>query len=170
MVGIAEEANRLHEKKGKFFKLLFPIQYRKMWNIRNKTLAAFLNEHVKDPGLQNVLSSLWGYYGLPPSKLSGFYYAIATGEYLKNGSYYIRDRSQNLSDLLADAIEKHGGKVLYETRAEKITVEGDAVNGVVISDGTNPAGTGGCEQWQRARHFQGNAPESDRPLRLSETA
>ena len=83
------------------------------------------------PELQNVLSSLWGYYGLPPSKLSGFYYAIATGEYLRNGSYYIRDRSQNLSDLLADAIEKHGGKVLYETRAEKITVEGDAVNGVV---------------------------------------
>jgi all-trans-retinol 13,14-reductase len=142
MVGISEESNRLHEKGGKFFKLLFPLQYRKMWNIRNKTFAAFLNEHVKDPGLQNVLSSLWGYYGLPPSKLSGFYYAIATGEYLRNGSFYIRDRSQNLSDLLADAIERHGGKILYETRAEKITVVGDAVKGVVLSDGrTLPART-----------------------------
>ncbi len=140
MVGISEESNRLHEKQGKFIKLLFPLQYRKMWNIRNKTFAAFLNEHVNDPGLQNVLSALWGYYGLPPSKLSGFYYAIATGEYLKNGSFYIRDRSQNLSDLLADAIERHGGKILYETRAEKVTVVEDAVTGVVSSDGrTLPA-------------------------------
>jgi prolycopene isomerase len=142
MVAISEETNRLNEKKGKFFKLLFPIQYRKMWNIRNKTLAEFLNEHVKDPRLQNVLSSLWGYYGLPPSRLSGFYYAIATGEYLKNGSFYIRDRSQNLSDLLADAIEKQGGKVLYETRAEKITVDGGGVTGVLLSNGkTLPART-----------------------------
>jgi all-trans-retinol 13,14-reductase len=140
MVGVAEESNRLHEKKGKFIKLLFPLQYRKMWNIRNKTLAAFLSEHIKDPELQNVLSALWGYYGLPPSKLSGFYYAVATGEYLRNGSYYIRDRSQNLSDLLAEAIESRGGKVLYETRAEKITLKGNAVNGIMLSDGrTLPA-------------------------------
>jgi len=140
MVGLSEEVERLDEKKGQFIKVLFPVQYRKMWNIRNKTLADFLKDHAKSPELQSVLSSLWGYYGLPPSKLSAFYYANATGEYLRHGSFYIRERSQNLSDALADAIEEQGGKILYNTAADKILVKGGAVTGVALSDGkTLPA-------------------------------
>ncbi len=135
MIGIAEEVDRLHQKNGKFFKLFFPIQYRKMWNVRNKTLADLMNNYVKDPALQNVLASLWGYYGLPPSRLSGFYYANATGGYLKNGSYYIKQRSQDLSYALADVIEGSGGKILYGTSAQKILVEDGAVEGVALSGG-----------------------------------
>ncbi|UCF84825.1 MAG: NAD(P)/FAD-dependent oxidoreductase [Desulfobacteraceae bacterium] len=134
MIGIAEEADRLH-RKGGFFKLIFPIQYRKMWNVRNKTLADLMNEYVKDPALQEVLAALWGYYGLPPSRLSGFYYAVATGDYLKNGSYYVKERSQDLSYALADVIENSGGKILYETSAEKILVKEKVVTGVAISGG-----------------------------------
>ncbi len=140
MVGLSEEVEKLHEKKGQFIKALFPVQYRKMWNIRNKTLADFLNEHVKNPELQSVLSSLWGYYGLPPSRLSAFYYANATGGYLRHGSFYIRERSQNLSDALAQAIEEKGGKVLYNTEVEKILLKDGSVTGVALSDGkTLPA-------------------------------
>ena len=142
MVALSDEVERLHEKKGQFIKILFPLQYRKMWKIRNKTLADFLNDHVKNPELQSVLSSLWGYYGLPPSKLSAFYYANATGGYLKQGSYYIKERSQNLSDALSEAIEKHGGKILYNTEAEKILLKDGIVTGVVLSNGkTLPART-----------------------------
>jgi len=140
MVALSEEVEKLHHKKGQFIKALFPIQYRKMWNIRNKTLADFLNDHVKNPELQNALSSLWGYYGLPPSRLSAFYYANATGEYLRHGSFYIKERSQNLSDALAEAIEKNGGKILYNTAAEKILVKDGSVTSVALSDGkTLPA-------------------------------
>ena len=140
MVGLSEEVEKLHEKKGQFIKILFPLQYRKMWNIRNKTLADFLNDHVKNPELQSALSSLWGYYGLPPSKLSAFYYANATGEYLRHGSFYIKERSQNLSDALAEAIEGQNGRILYNTAAEKILVKERRVTGVVLSDGkTLPA-------------------------------
>jgi len=135
MVGLSEEVEKLHEKKGQFIKALFPVQYRKMWNIRNKTLADFLNEHVKNPELQSVLSSLWGYYGLPPSRLSAFYYANATGGYLRHGSFYIKERSQNLSDALAEAIEEKGGKVLYNTEVERILLKDGSVTGVALSDG-----------------------------------
>jgi phytoene dehydrogenase-like protein len=132
MVGIAEETDKLSQKKGKVFKLLFPIQYRKMWKVRNKTLADLLNDYVKDPALQRVLGAQWGYYGLPPSKLSGFYYANALGDYLKNGSYYIKPRSQALSNSLANVIKTSGGKILYGTLAQKILVKNGAVEGVVI--------------------------------------
>ena len=134
MIGIAEEADRLH-RKGSFFKLIFPLQYRKMWNVRKKTLEDLMNEYVKTPALKDALAALWGYYGLPPSKLSGFYYAVATGGYLRNGSYYVKERSQDLSYALADVIENSGGKILYETSAEKIVVKYKKVTGVAISGG-----------------------------------
>jgi phytoene dehydrogenase-like protein len=119
---------------------LVQVQYRKMWNIRNKTLADFLNDHAKKPDFQGVFSSLWAYDGLSPSKLSASYYANATGGYLRHGSFYIRESSQSLSDALADAIEDRCGKILYNTEAEKILVKDGAVTGVVLSNGkTLPA-------------------------------
>jgi phytoene dehydrogenase-like protein len=103
--------------------------------IRNKTLADLLNEHVADPELKDVLSFLSGYYGLPPSKLSGFYYANSVADYLKNGSCYVRDRSQNLSNALVDIIKENGGTLLLNTPAEKIMAKSGAVTGVRTADG-----------------------------------
>ncbi len=133
MIGIAEEVDSYH-KKGKLFKLIFPLKYRKMWKVRNKTLSNLMYDYVKDLALQNVLASLWGNYGLPPSRLSGFYYANATGDYLKNGSYYVKQRSQDLSYALVDVIKNSGGKVLYETSVQRILVKDRAVEGVIISE------------------------------------
>ena len=135
MLGLAEEVNRLHEKKGKFFKPIFPIQYRKMWNVRKKTLSDLMNEYIREPGLQDILAALWGYYGLPPSKLSAFYYANATGGYLKNGSSYIKQRSQDLSYALAEVIDNSGGQIIYETSVEKILIKNGVVDGVLLSKG-----------------------------------
>ena len=140
MTGVSEEVEQLGLKKGKFIKILFPLQYPKMWGIRNKTLQQMLEEHVKDPELQHVLSALWGYYGLPPEKLSAFYYANATGGYLRNGSYYIKDRSQALSNALADVITEAGGAIHYETSVDTILTEDGAVAGIRTREGkTFPA-------------------------------
>ncbi|MEJ2102521.1 MAG: NAD(P)/FAD-dependent oxidoreductase [Desulfobacterales bacterium] len=140
MIAIAGEVNRLSRKQGKFIKLFFPFQYRRMWHVRDLTLADLVNEHVANPELQNILTALWVYYGLPPSRLSGFYYANATGDYLKNGSYYIKDRSQDLSNAIAEVIETHGGRILYDSPAHKILVKDGAVAGIELDGGeTLPA-------------------------------
>jgi phytoene dehydrogenase-like protein len=138
MIGIAEESQQRAQEKGKRNKSPggdFPSRHPKMWNVRDKTLADFLGSFVKNPVLQNALAVQWGSYGLPPSKLSAFYYAVAFGEGLRNGSYYIRPRCQTLSDTLASTIESSGGKILYGTLAEKITIKDGAVTGVALSDG-----------------------------------
>ncbi len=134
MIALHEEVEDFSNKKS-FFKPLFPLQYRRMWKVRNQTLADLLNAHVKNPALQGVLAALWGYYGLPPSKLSGFYYANATGGYLKNGSYSIKTRSQSLSSAMADTIENAGGQIIYGTAADKINVSDGRVQSVILSDG-----------------------------------
>jgi prolycopene isomerase len=140
MLGILAEGTRLAQQKGQFSHEEFPSHYPKMWNVRNKTLADLLADFVKNQELRNALSAQWGYYGLPPSRLSGFYYAIAFADYLKNGSFYIKPRSQALSNALANAIEASGGKIFYNTRAERILFKDGSIVGVELSDGkTVPA-------------------------------
>ncbi len=135
-----QEYDRHSKFSNKWQKIIFPLQYRRMWRIRNQTLADLLDDHVRTPALRGILAGMWGYYGLPPEKLSAFYYANATGAYLKNGSYTIKSRSQDLSNMLADTIETAGGEILYNTAAEKILTEKGRAKGVVISDGqTLPA-------------------------------
>ena len=126
---IAEEIYSLSQKKGKSEKIP------KMFSVRDKTLADLLNDYVKDPKLKDLLASGWGAYGLPPSKLSGFYYAAARGGSLRNGSYYILPRSQALSNALAEKIELNGGEIIYGTTVQKIRVKNGAVEGVELQGG-----------------------------------
>jgi prolycopene isomerase len=139
MIAISDECDRLSAENptvsGLFYKLRFPFRFRHMWEVKDKTLGDLLREYVMNPVLKEHLAALWGYYGLPPEKLSGFLYAVATGDYLKNGSYYIRKRSADLSSGLALAVVESGGRVLYGTRAERIIVEKGAVTGVELDRG-----------------------------------
>ena len=135
LVDVADEADRYQRLKGEFDLGLFPIEFPKLWEIRDKTLADLLDEYVADPTLEEALAGLWSYVGLPPSRLSAFYYASVTGQYLKNGSFYIKPRSQALSDALAEVVEGAGGQIVYESMAEEILVADGAVTGVRLSDG-----------------------------------
>ncbi len=138
MIAVNEEVSEYDKDSDfskKYLKIIFPLRFRKMWNIRNKTLAEMLADYIKSPEVKDVLASLWGYYGLPPSKLSAFYYVTATGGYLRNGSYHIKGGSQALSQALAQTIENGSGEIIYENRVEKILFNGDAVTGVKLASG-----------------------------------
>lgn len=138
MLAIHEETEsygRKSEALKRWTKIFFPLLYPKMWKVRSQNLEDMLNQHVQSEDARNLLSFLWGYYGLPPEQLSAFYYATATGGYLKNGSYYIKDRSQRLSDLLVDTIEAGGGRLLFGTAVERVRMTNGAVSGVALSDG-----------------------------------
>jgi len=101
----------------------------------NHTWGDLVNKRIKNPKLKAIVSSLWGYYGLPPSKLSPYYYAMPTFGYLKNGGYYPRGKSQKISDAFEKFIEEHGGKVMIKSKVEKILTKDNAAYGVVTKDG-----------------------------------
>ncbi len=135
MLGLVAEAMKPFDRHSKWDLIRFPLTHRRMWSIRRKTLADVLDEHVTDPKLRSLLSSFCGYFGLPPSRLSGFLYLIAVGSMMKFGTYYARPRSQELSWALVEAIEAAGGKVLLGTEAAGIEMKGGAVSGVRLADG-----------------------------------
>lgn len=134
ITGASDEISDLFAKKGRSGKVSLS-QYPKIRNMQGKTLADLLSAYVKDQELKDLLSAGWGAYGLPPSKLSAFYFAVARGGSLKKGSSYILPRSQALSNALAEAITRSGGRIVYGTSVKSIRVKDGAVAGVELQDG-----------------------------------
>jgi prolycopene isomerase len=94
------------------------------------TLQEFIEQHVKDERVAAIFSTLWGYIGMVPSRVSAFMYALMWNTYHLGGCFYIQGGGQSLSDAFVDIIEENGGQVLLRTEVSKIISEGGRVVGV----------------------------------------
>ncbi len=135
MTGVAADIARYTRASGKVDMNRFPADFPNLYKSVSSTWGQMVSTRVMNPKLQAIVSSLWGYYGLPPSKLAAFYYAMPTIGYLTEGGYYPRGRSQNISNAFVQFIENHGGKVMLKNRVDKILVKDGAACGVVTADG-----------------------------------
>ena len=136
MEGLATDINKYSQAGSQVDMSTFPQEFPYLFKSFNKTWGAMVDTRIKNPKLKAIISSLWGYYGLPPSKLSSYYYALPTISYLKEGGYYPIGRSQKISDALVKFIKDRGGKVKLKTRAEKILTKDHSAYGVRTEDGT----------------------------------
>ena len=133
--GVMNETRELDKGLAPADRSRFPALFKNLWEIRDKTVGQLVDAHVRAPRLKAVLTQSCGYYGLPPSRLSAFYYLQPTGEYLEKGGAYIKGTSQALSNALAGAVTEAGGKVLYGARVDTILVDGGRAVGVKTADG-----------------------------------
>jgi all-trans-retinol 13,14-reductase len=136
MRGLTDEVTRISAAGGRVDMSRFPVDFPYLFRLNGKTWGEMVDAHLRDRKLKAIVSSQWGYYGLPPSRLSCFYYALPFMSYLTNGGCYPKGRSQDISNALARYITGHGGKVLLNTRVEKILVSDQTATGVATADGT----------------------------------
>lgn len=113
-----------------------PSAFTKLMTYAGSNLAEVLNAEVKDERARAMIAQLWGYYGLPPSRLSFLLFAIATATYLKYGPVHIKGKSQALSQAFVESILDSGGEVWLNNGASRVLVEGGRVRGVVAEDGS----------------------------------
>ena len=132
---LTDELGRLSASNGKVDYSRFPIDFPIVYRYSGSTWGQVVDARLKDPRLKGIVSALWGYYGLPPSKLASIYYAAPTHSYLTGGGFYPKGRSQTISNAFVDFIEKRGGHVLLNTRVSRILVKDGAAYGVGTSDG-----------------------------------
>jgi prolycopene isomerase len=99
------------------------------------TLSQVIDREFTDPRLKSLFCNIWGYYGLPPSRLSFQLFAVANASYIKHGPYHVKGTSQALSNAFVDAIEENGGHVHLRDGVKKINVDGQKVTGVVTDEG-----------------------------------
>jgi len=135
MKGLLNEIIRLSQARGQVDMSRFPVDFPLVFKFNNKPWGEMVDARLKNLKLKGLVSGQWGYYGLPPSKLSSFYYALPNIGYLTGGGFYPKGRSQAISDALVKFIVGHGGKVMLNTRVEKILMSEHTAIGVATADG-----------------------------------
>jgi len=140
MIGLMQDFGKLSNLKGPMDMSRFPIDYPTIVRYSGSTWGQIVDAKIRDPKLKGIVSSQWGYYGLPPSKLASIYYAMPTMSYMQQGGYYPRGRSQTISNALVKFIEQHNGKVMLGKRVSQILVKDEAAYGVATADGQEYTG------------------------------
>jgi all-trans-retinol 13,14-reductase len=135
MEGLNSDINKFSSAGGKVNMNSFPVDFPYLFKCFNRTWGDIVDARIKNPKLKAIISSLWVYYGLPPSKLSPYYYAMPTLGYLQHGGYYPKGKSQIISDAFEKYIRDHNGKIIIRSKVEKILTKNDAAYGVRTKDG-----------------------------------
>jgi len=135
MKGVADDINKFSAARGQVDMNRFPLDFPHLFKSVMMTWGQMMDTRISDPKLKAIFSSLWAYFGLPPSKLASFYYAMPMISYLNEGGYYPKGRSQKLSNAFVEFIEGNGGVVRLKSRVEEILVKDGAAYGVRTADG-----------------------------------
>ena len=135
MEGLSRDIEKLSNARGQGNMSNFPVDFPYLYKSYSKTWGELVNDRITNPKLKAIISSQWGYYGLPPSKLSSFYYALPAFGYLSKGGYYPMGKSQKISNALVQFIEEHGGKVMLKTQVEQIMMKEQTAYGVKTDKG-----------------------------------
>ncbi len=84
---------------------------------------------------QEILTANWSYFGSPSNTLSFVHFACMFYSYIAKGAQIPRKTSYEISLILAEAIEKKGGKVQYLSTVKEILFENNQVSGVKLVNG-----------------------------------
>lgn len=106
-----------------------------LYRYRNATLAAVVNDELRDPRLKALYAMLWPWVGEPPWRASFVVWAMMIAHYIEDGAYYVRGGFQALADAVAASLERAGGELVCGTRVTRIVVKGQRVRGVVLATG-----------------------------------
>lgn len=118
-------------KKG----LLFLSKCRTLMKWSNLTTEQVIKQYVQSEEFMNFFTALWGYYGLPPQKLSSLYFFIPWTGYHVEGTYYIQGGAQALSNALVAVIEENRGKVYLKQEVTEILVKQKEAYGIRTKKG-----------------------------------
>ena len=132
---MSHEVGALARARGPLDLVSFPLKGTQLMRSLGLTTAQVIDRELKDPRLKALFCNVWGYYGLPPSRLSWQMFALANADYIEHGPYHVKGTSQALSNAFVAAIEANGGRVHLRNGARRILTDGGKVTGIVADDG-----------------------------------
>jgi phytoene dehydrogenase-like protein len=127
-----------------------PTLYPKMLATMSMSLEEYMNQFIQDSELKTAFATLWGYYGLPPAKLTAATFIFPWVSFHLMGAYYPEGGSMAMSRALETTLKKFGGEIRYKQTVNRIVIQdGRAVaveteNGlrveadVIISNANSP--------------------------------
>lgn len=97
-----------------------PARYPHMAGAFGSNWADFLGRFIEADEAKALLSTLWGYLGLPPSRLSAGLMAMTLHSYHTGGAWYPTGGSGTMSWKIVEAIEERGGTVLLRNEVRTV--------------------------------------------------
>jgi prolycopene isomerase len=99
------------------------------------THKEFMEKFFTDKKLMAVISQLWGYFGEPPGRCNALVSIGALFSYLIHGAAFAKGRSHAFTTAAVKAIERHGGKVLFNALVDHVIMENGKAKGVQLLNG-----------------------------------
>lgn len=112
----------------------FPLLYRGLFPVINKTGAQFFDKHLNDERLKAILIGNWAFYGLPPSRLNIICSVFPNLDFFK-GAYYPKGGNQVMTNSFVDVIKENNGEVALNSEVSSIVIENGRAVGVVTKRG-----------------------------------
>ena len=94
-----------------------------------------LDDTIHDRRLQTVVTALWPWFGLPPSKLSVLTWTTPYLTLINEGPFQCEGGAHRLAEALAIAVTRRGGELVTGCEVTNVPIEGNAVSGVRTADG-----------------------------------
>ncbi len=98
-----------------------------------QTTQSYLEKHFRSPKLRALLVSLWGDYGLPPSRSAFAMHAIVVHHYLQ-GAWFPVGGASRIARTFEKGIEHRGGSIRVAQEVTDILVEQGRAVGVRLMD------------------------------------
>ncbi|MFX1501651.1 MAG: phytoene desaturase family protein [Promethearchaeota archaeon] len=107
------------------------------WLVRvsGLTLSEVFKKFFTNKRLIAVIAQLWGYAGLPPSRLNAYVFTAMLITYLKWGAAFPIGRSHAFTTAIVKAFEELGGEIRYNALVNRILVQSGRVFGVELLNG-----------------------------------
>ena len=84
---------------------------------------------------QKIINGYWAYLGLPMSRMNFTLYAVMVLSFAEIGGWIPTNRSHGYTTAIDAKIREFGGRIEYNTKVDKILVEGGKVVGVETASG-----------------------------------
>jgi len=122
------------EKEGKASPMGILLKHPYLARSGGLTLKDVFDRCFKDRRLRSVISQIWGYDGLPPSRVNAMYYILTLVALLDDAVFPV-GRSHALTSALVESFEKIGGKIRYNALVNRILAENGRVSGIELLNG-----------------------------------
>ncbi len=116
--------------------VLMPFLYPLIIKVSGETIKEFIEKYIKDERLLAVITDIWRFTGIPPSRLSAFYFLLVFRGYYYSSTAYVRGGVGRLFEAMVEQIRKNGSEARFNTIVTKIiTDKNNSVRGVVTDEG-----------------------------------
>lgn len=105
-----------------------------LWALR--PLTQLLDSYKLSPRLKAAMSVQYGTYASPPHRTPVAVHAVMLHNFMRDGAWFPKGGGQVFSTRLAEVVVAHGGQIRTRSAVHRILVDGGAVAGVELEDGT----------------------------------